>query len=131
QVGDLAADLQFDAGHPDPRQPGGAAVDTARVEPRDAELVLRPAGRDLAVRTGIDVRVDAHGDRRLDAARGGDLAQKLEFRLRLNVEAVDALVERIGHFTGGLANPGKDDAVARHADGAGAPQLARSEEHTS
>ena len=56
QVRDLAADMHVDAGHRDARQRRGARIDGPGLRDRDAELVLRLAGRDLVVRLGVDVR---------------------------------------------------------------------------
>ena len=76
------------------------------------------------MRLGIDVRVDAQGDAGCLAEAGGNLAQRVELGLRLDIEAVDALAQGIGHLLPGLADAGKDDAIGGHACGPGAAQLA-------
>jgi hypothetical protein len=43
--------------------------------------------------------------------------RSLEFRLAFDVELADAALQREAHFLGGLADAGKDDALARHAGG--------------
>ena len=52
------------------------------------------------------------------------LAQRLELRLALDVEAEDALLERVGHLLARLADAGEDDLVGRHAGRERAAQLA-------
>ena len=62
--------------------------------------------------------------RAVAAEARGDLAQRIELGLRLDVEAVDALAQGVGHFFPGLADAGKDDAIGGHACGPRAAQLA-------
>ncbi len=75
-------------------QPRRLAIDGARARDGDAELVLRLAGGDLGVRQRVDVGVDAQRHARGAAPGGGDRREGGEFRLRLDVEAENVLVER-------------------------------------
>ena len=124
QVGDLAADVHVDAGHGDARQIAGRGVELACLAVGNAELVLRLAGGDLGVRPGVDVRVDAQRDARRLAEAGGNLAQRAQLRLALDVEAEDALLERVSHLGARFADAGENDARGRHAGGERPAQLA-------
>ena len=62
QLGDLAADMHVDAVDPHARQLRRMGIDLAGAADRNAELVLRLAGRDLGVGPGVDVRIDAQRD---------------------------------------------------------------------
>ena len=57
------------------------------------------------------------------AAGGGDGRERLEFRLQLDVEAEDFLVEPEVHLGLRLADAGKDDPFARYARGPRPPKL--------
>ena len=124
EVGDLRTDMHVDA--PDREAGEGArpGEHLAGARDRHAELVLRLAGRDLGVGAGVDIRIDADGDRGDRAARRGDRRQRLELGLGFDIEAEDVLVEPEGHLGPGLADAGEDDPVAGHAGGAGAAELA-------
>ena len=108
-----------------PGKRGRPGVDLPGAGDRDPELVLGPAGRDLGVGPGVDVRVDADRDRRLAAAGSRDLGERLELGLRLDVEAQDAVVEGVGHLGAGLGDPGEHDPLARDSGREGPAQLAR------
>src|SRR5690606_37009408 len=86
---------------------GHASVDVGDVFEIDPELVLALAGGDLGVGLGVDVRIDAHGDRRLAAQLAGDLVDVAKFGFGLGIQAVDALFKRIGDLLAGLADAGK------------------------
>src|SRR3546814_7888425 len=51
EAGELAADMERDTAHLQPRQAGEAGEDFRRGVDADAELVLRLAGRDLGMRS--------------------------------------------------------------------------------
>ena len=70
--------MHVDAGDVEARELGGAGIDLARAADRNAELVLGLAGRDLGVRLGIDVGIDAHRDADVAALAGRDRRQQLE-----------------------------------------------------
>ena len=55
---------------------------------------------------------------------GRDRGQQFELRLRLDVDAEDALVDRERELARGLADAGEHDLVGRDAGGAGALELA-------
>ena len=110
--------------HGDARQLGGARIEGGRRVEGNAELVLGLAGRDLLVRLGIDVRIDADGDVRGLAEARRDGAQRQQFGLGFDVEGENAGIERKGHLGARLADAGEDDAVRRHARGQRAAQFA-------
>ena len=97
RVEELGADVAVDAADLDVRQPGGLAVEIQRFGEGDAELVAAQAGGNVRVGVGINVRVDAEGDRRTLAHAGGHLR-----------EAADAGRQRVTHFVGALADAGED-----------------------
>ena len=124
QLGDLAADMHVDAGDFNARQSGGMGIDGAGALPGNAELVFLLAGRDLRMRAGIDIRVDAEGDRRAFACLDGALVQHFQFRLGFDVEAVDAGFERGVHLARRLADAGEHDAAGGNAGGQRPAQFA-------
>ena len=124
EVGNLRADVHVDPVDGETGQCAGAGEHFAGARDRHAELVLRLAGRDLGVGPGVDVRVDADGDRGDRAARRGDGRKRFELRFGLHVEAEDLFVEAQGHLGVRLADAGEDDLVTGHAGGASAPQFA-------
>ncbi len=124
EIGDLAADVHMDAGDLDARQARGGGIKFQRPRIRNAELVLRFACRDLGVCFGVDVRVDAHRDARGRTEARRHLAQGFQLRLALDVETVNALGQRIGHFLARLADAGEDDLGGGNARGPCAAQLA-------
>ena len=124
QLGDLAADMHVDAGDADAGQGCRPGVDVAGALPRDAELVLGLAGRDLAMRPGVDIGVDAQRDRRDDTGCDGAGRQQFQLGLGFDVEAVDARGEREIHLARRLADAGKHDPGRRDAGCQRAPQLA-------
>ena len=112
EIGDLRADMHVDAGDLDPRKACRPRIDLAGDRDRDAELVFGLAGRDFGVGLGVDVRIDADGDRCGLAPRKSDLRNALQLRLGFDVEAENAVVERQGDFPLGLADAGEGDALA-------------------
>ena len=98
QIGDLAADVHVDAGDAHALQLAGMRIDVARAADRDAELVLRLAGRDLGVGPGVDVGIDAHRDADGAPLRRRDLRQQLELGLGFDIDAEDAGVDRRGEL---------------------------------
>ena len=124
ELGDLAADMGVDADDGEAGKAGRVRVDLPCARDRHAELVFRAAGRDLAMRSGVDVGIDADRNRRLHPFRQGHLGERRHLRLALDVEAQDAGVEARGHLGARLADAREDDALARHPGGARAAQLA-------
>ena len=109
EIGDLAADMHVDAGDLDSRQLRRARIDLARMRDRNAELVLGLAGRDLGMRAGIDVGIDADGDARGLAGLDRKPRQQFELGLGFDVDAEDVGGERGAQFGLGLADAGKQD----------------------
>ncbi len=95
-----------------------SAVDFAGALDGDAELVLAQAGRDVGVRLGEDVGVDAEGDPGGLACGAGALAEELELGFALYVEEEDVGVEGCVHLPDLLADAGEDDACERCWGGA-------------
>ena len=79
KLGQLAADVHVDADDLQAGQAGGLGIDLGRAGDRDAELVFLLAGGDLLMGPGVDVGVDADGDRGGHAQRGGDFGQGAQF----------------------------------------------------
>ena len=103
QVGDLAADMHVDTGDLETRQPGGAGIHFARAADRNAELVFGLAGGDLVMRLGVDIGVHTNGDVRGLSLRRRNLRQQFKFRLGLDIDAENTLVDRERQFARGLA----------------------------
>ena len=72
---DLAADMDRQSDRLDARQRRGAPVEPDGIGVGNAELVLCPAGGDLVVRAGIDVRVDPQCDARRALHGGGQAGE--------------------------------------------------------
>ena len=109
EIGELAADMDGDAGDREPGKRARPIISGARAIDRHAELVVRRAGRDLCVGARVDVRVHAERDRCLTAETDGDGRQHLRLLDRFEVEQGKAAGERFLHFRLGLADAGKDD----------------------
>ncbi len=108
----------------DAGEQGGQAVGRRRLAQIDAELVLLLAGGDLGVGQRIDIGVDPERHRRGSPELCRHRAQPMQLRHRFDVDLVDPGGERRFHLRRGLADPGKDDALGRHAGGERAAQLA-------
>ena len=107
--GNLRADVQINAHHAQPRQAGGLPVGSQYLGVGNAELVACKACRNIGVRFGIHIRIDAN-------AYGRGLAQFLRdgvecFQLgqAFHIEAANANLQRQAHFGTGFAHAGKDD----------------------
>ena len=108
----------------DPSSVGSVRVERRNVRVVDAELVAPPAGGDLVVGLGIDVRVDAERDRRAGAGGAGGRVESLKLGRGLDVELPDPGCEREVHLVPRLARPGEHQAIRRDAGPECAPQLA-------
>src|SRR3546814_15155404 len=84
----------MDAGVGDAGKGGGGGNDGGRALPGNAELVFGLAGGDLFMGFCIDVRIDADGDFGDEAARSGELREKLKLGLGFDIELVDAGFKR-------------------------------------
>ena len=124
KVGDLRPDVHVDARHGEAGQLRGACINLTGARQRHAEFVFRLSGRDFPVRLGVNVRVNAHRDPRGPAQLRRHARDFGEFRLGLDVEALDVSFKPQRDFRRGLADTGKCDARSRHAGCAGAPQFA-------
>ena len=74
------------------------------------------AGRNVAVRAGIDIGIHAQRDRRAHSFAPRDAIDAGELRFALDVETQDALLERIFDFLPGFADAG-EGAISRIAAG--------------
>ena len=77
--------MTVDADDLEVRQRGRLLVDLQRIFVDDAELVFLESGRNVRMRLGIDVRIDAQADRRdlSEPSRDGALRRsKLRVRIR-------------------------------------------------
>jgi len=113
EVGQLAADMDGDALYLEARQRAGAGIGPGRAGERHAELVVGGAGRDLGMGAGLDVRIDAEGDRRVFAQRGRDRGEHFRLFHGFDIELAEAAGQRLGHFRRGLADAGEDDLLRR------------------
>ena len=124
ELDDLAADMHVDADDAHAVELGGAGIDLARAADRNAELVLRLAGRDLGVGLWVDVGIDADRDVGGAALAGRDRRQKFELRFRLDIDAENAVVDGERELARGLADAGEHDLLRRDPGGARAQQFA-------
>src|SRR5262249_31889593 len=104
QVDDLAADMHVDADRAHALELGGARIDFAGAADRNAEFVLGFPGRNLGMRLGIDVRIDADRDIRSAAPGGRDRGKKRKLGFGFDIDAEDALLDREVEFTRDLAD---------------------------
>src|SRR5262245_9901308 len=72
QFGDLAANMHVDTDNLEPLELGGTHVDLACATDWNAELVLGFAGRNLVMRFGIDIGINAYRNGCRSALRRGD-----------------------------------------------------------
>ena len=101
--------MHVDADHLDPAEPGGAAVELARLAIRDPELRRLESRRDVGVRLGVDVRVHAEGHPRLRPLRPRHLVDGLELGGRLDVEGEDVGLQPLADLLARLAHPREHD----------------------
>ena len=123
EIGQLRADMHRKADRLDAGKLAGELVCSNRLVNFDAEFVLLPAGRNLGVGMGVDIRVYPDRDPRDPAPRTGDFAQPAQLRHRLDIDLMDAGIERRCHLGRRFADPGEDDPLGRHAGGERAAQL--------
>ena len=121
---DLAADMRRQSNRKDAGQLARAAIQRHGIGIGNTELVLRPAGGDLGMRAGIDIRIDPQDDARRAVHRGGDRRQHRQLLGAFHVDLRDVLGERQPQFAFALADAREHDAVGRDACRAGAAQLA-------
>ena len=73
----------------------GALIHRRKLAKRDTELVLARAGRDIFVRVRIDVGIGAQCNGCPQIFRASNLVDVLQLRFTLDVETVNALIERV------------------------------------
>src|SRR5690606_35609155 len=107
----------------------GEAVETTGVFVGDAELGLLVAGRRVVVRRRrLDVGIHAQRNRCALAERLRQLRERAQLALALDVEAVDAGVERGRQLGHRLPYSAEDDLLGGDAGQPGAVQLARTDD---
>ena len=79
--GEKRANVAANTDRFDFRHARGGDIQTLRVAVRDAEFALAQPGRDVRMRTRVDVRIHAQRDRRTLAEPASDLRDALELRL--------------------------------------------------
>src|SRR3954470_8409542 len=78
----------------------------------------------MGVGVRVDVRVDAYGDRGVQAQLGGDAGQQIELGGRLDVKGAHSSSEAFFQLAPRLAHPGEDDLLRREAHAQGQIKLA-------
>ena len=124
-LGELRADVHLQTSDVQVGHLGSdGGVDLLDAADVHAELVFIGAGGDVFVGVGVDIGVDAHGNRRFHTHFPGNAVDGAQLVLTLAVEAVDVLLQRIADLRLGLADPGvgAEGGVAPGVDDA--PQLA-------
>ena len=96
--------MAIHADHVDMIQRGGTAIHINRAVDGDTELVLFQPGGDVRVSTGIHVRIDAEGDRRLDAHLTGHRIDAIQLGIGFDVEAENTDFQRAADLGGLLAD---------------------------
>ncbi len=108
---DLGADVDTDSMGIEPAVAGGALVDREGAANVDAELVLAETCRDVGMRFGEDVGIDAQSEAGAGFELAGALGEKIELLLALDVELQDAGAQSLVDFIGRFADAGEDDAL--------------------
>ena len=110
-----------------PLDPAGVAVlqiQTPRIGPVDAKLVLMVTGRDVPVASGHHVRIHADGGGRAPAQAGGLCGEQVQLGFRLDVEQANAGAQGFANFLARFSYSGKNHAAAIDAGAAEAVELA-------
>ena len=101
--------MHVDAGDRDTWQLRRAGIDRTRLCDRNAELVFRLAGRNLGVRAGIDIWIDADRDARRASRFGRKPRQQIEFGFGFDVDAENVCGQSRAQLGFGLADAGEQD----------------------
>ena len=91
----LRADVAADAYHLDTRHGGRSGVERGRSGVGNAEFVLAEARGNVWMRAGVDVRIDAKGDRRSPAKVARHAVYAFQLAGGLQVDAADTGGERV------------------------------------
>src|SRR5439155_2246953 len=100
--------MAADPDHLELRHPCRALIEASGLGMCDAELGFPQSGRDVRMRTRVDVGIDAQRDRRAPTEAARDARDALELRFGLDVDAADPAGEREFDLRLGLADPGKE-----------------------
>ena len=104
-TGELGSDVHLHTLDLDMGEICGVLVDFAGGSVVDSELVFSLAGGDILVGPGVHVGVDAHRNGSSCADTFGHFIDQFEFGHRLDVEAVDFVLQRIADLLCSLAHP--------------------------
>jgi hypothetical protein len=115
KISQLRADVRRKADRLDAGKLAGESVRRNRLAELDAEFVLLPAGRNFGVCLRVDVRVHSDRDARRPPLLGRHFAQPAQLRHRLDIDLMDAGIERRRQFAGRFADAGEDYPLWRHA----------------
>ena len=124
RIEQLRTDMAINAGHFNRGECGRVAIERQSIGDRHTELVFLETSRDVGMRFGIDIRIDAQADRRALAKAGGDAGQTIQLAGGFDVEAEDARLQRGFHFRFGFTDAGEDDLFRVTAGGEHTRQLA-------
>ena len=105
----------MDADRLQPRLRRHLAVQAARLLERNAELVDVQAGRDVRMRAGVDVRVDAHRHPGAHASRLRRAIDALQLACGLGVDRFEPELHRALDLVGRLADAAEHDVRWREA----------------
>src|SRR6185503_18749531 len=117
------ADVATDAHQLHARHLQRLPIQPLRITVRHAELCLTQSGGDVRMCPGVDVRIDAEGDRRAAAERARDRVDARELRLGLDVDTTNAFFQRKADLRLALADARKQRLASLAACGEYARQL--------
>ena len=101
---DLRSDVAVNSNDTQTTQAAGMPVDAQRVLMRHAKLVAFETGRNIRMGFRVYVRVHANADRSAQVHRQRHLTEHIELGFALHIEAADARLQCLAHFTARLAD---------------------------
>ena len=107
----LGTDMHLNAPQMQVRHLGHFGIECLDLLKSDPEFVFVSACGDFGVGLGIHVGIDPDGNGGFLAEALCDRMDAFQFREALDVEGVDALLQCVANFFGGLAYPGKHTLV--------------------
>ena len=120
----LGADVRLHAPDFQMRKLRGDLIDFRRSVDADAELVFAFSSRNEFVRFGVHIGIHSNGNRGFYAEGTRDFIDAGEFALALDIEGVNALLERVGNLLTRLPNACKSAAPGLSTGFQNAEQLA-------
>jgi hypothetical protein len=88
-------------------------IHVRRTSDIDAELTCPLAGRDLGVRSAVDIGAHAQNRRCLHPAVLRELREDLALLFKLQIKLADAGLQRVDQLPTGLFDARKDDGIGR------------------